>query len=504
MPRYTDPTTGKSIFSETPLNEDEISEGLGLATAKEIATSIPPLTPQQELAAPTLTSEQEKGAKQQALNFAWGGWPEAKRQFMGGVTPALEMAGATAGTVLGGGPWGTALGYAAGGRVGKGLEVMTGQSKPETLLEATLNTVKDVGIGLLPYSVEKGIEGVSAIKEAIKAPWTKGAKVEDVYKVIGGQLRKDIAGESGMAGAKQTYSVVHNKGNQLYETAKKLVPTETKVGGNNLYSSIDDILKDPASTDAEKSFANDILARISPAAKSGTRGRMQLSKQNLEDIMGRAEETGQLGIMTRPATVEEAYTTKSILSKATEKKGKVGWRAGQMLDALHQDINETVAKIGKPEITQAFNDAINFWKGKVVPQRKVVQLLGKKSSELLPDLLLKDVNVVKGLRASMPEENFQNLKRGLLTDIATQEENNPVRIANRLRTLLSDNKYTMEAAFNEEELGAIKLAGNPIGLKRYLEEHPKTKWVAKYLGYSLWYGTAGLGGALGLKRVFGW
>ncbi len=493
MPRYTDPETGKSIFSKTPLNESEITEGLGLAKGKvskgiapvvkepsprEIMANIPPLTPQQELAPATLTPEQEAGARKSALDFLWTNKEEAKRNLIKGTTPALGITGATVGSLFG--PWGTSLGYAAGERLGRGIETLTGVSKPETLPEAMTSTAKDIALArVLPWAIEKVPEIPGMVKRAVTQPWTQRGKIGEVFKTVGGELEPSLAGKSGLEGAKQTYKDVSKVGNQLYEGWKKLFPKETKTPLNNLYSSVDDILIDPASTDAEKAFANKIYGRVSYE----TRRKAGLTAEQEVDLMRRVEETGQTGITLRPSTIEEAYTTRSVLSEASTKGGRVGWRATQMLDALHKDLNATAEKLGNPEIVKEGQKAINFWRDRVVPQRSAVALLQKRSAEKIPSLLTTDLKTIQEIKRAMSPESFQDMKRGLITDVATKVENSPVKTGKQLRHLMSGKKEIMQAVFNEEELGAIRLSSDPTKLGRYFEEHPKTRWLAKHIGY---------------------
>jgi len=502
MPEITD-------WKEVPIDDwQEVPVGKGLVagkpkpspslavkepTSREVTANIPPLTPQQELSPATLTPEEEAGAGKSALDFLWTNKEEVKRQFIKGTTPALGIGGATVGSFFG--PWGTALGYAAGERAGRGIETLTGVSKPETPTESAVATAKDVGLGLLPYGIGKAMRIPGAIKEVATRPWTQRGKIGEVFKTVGGKLEPSLAGESGLKGAQQKYKDVSKQGNQLYEGWKKLFPKETKTPLNNLYSSVDDVLLDPASTDAEKAFANKVYGRVSYE----TRRKAGLTAEQEIDLMRRAEETGQTGITLRPSTIEEAYTTRSILSEASTKGGRVGWRASQMLDALHKDLNATAEKLGNPEIVKEGQNAINFWRNRVVPQRSAVALLQKRSAEKLPSLLTTDLKTIQEVKNAMSEESFQDMKRGLITDVATKVENNPLKTGKQLRRLVAGKKEIMQTVFNKEELDAIRLSSDPTKLGRYFEEHPKTKWLARFIGYGIMYGTLGYGA---MRRLF--
>jgi hypothetical protein len=410
--------------------------------------------------------------------FAWPGAKEAGRQFIKGTTPALEIAGAAAGTPLG--PWGTALGFAGGGRMGKAIETVTGVSEPPTPMEAIGETVRDVGIGMLPWVAGKAAGIPGAVKEAVMKPWTKAGKVEKVFETVGGKLEPSLAGESGMIGAKQQYTTVAKQGNQLYETAKKLVPEESQASLKNLYSAIDETLKDEMASPVEKKFASDWLRKISPEVRTGQK-RVGLSPELQQQILEKAE--GELGVSLRPSTIQEAYALRSELSKEATKGGRVGWRAGRYLDALHNDLTEATEKLGIPEAKKAFQDAIGFWRDKVIPQRETVNLLEKRSVEKIPSLLQTDIKTVQQLKSTLPEEGFEDLRRGMLTDVANRTENNPVRTAHQLRKLLATKKEVMQVAFNEEELEAIRISSDPTKLGRYFEEHPAARKIAKYLGW---------------------
>lgn len=490
----------KNKYKIAGFTDQEITQAFGGITKpspREQMANIPALTPQQELAAPTLTSEEQERARKEALTdiprFFWSGPKEAKEQFMRGVTPALEMAGATAGSFFG--PWGTALGFATGGRVGKGIETMTGVSKPETLPEATIATARDVGIGLLPWGLGKIARIPGAVKEAVTRPWTKAGKIKEVFESVGGKLEPSVAGELGTAGAKRQYSTLSKQGNQLYESAKKLAPEGSKAELSNLYSAVDEALKDEMASPAEKKFASDWLRKITPAVRTGQR-RVGLSPELQQEILEKAE--GELGITLRPSTVQEAYALRSELSETMTKGGKVGWRAGRFLDALHNDLTEATEKLGIPEAKDAFKKAIDFWRSKVIPQRETVNLLEKKSVERIPGLLQKDIATIQQLKATLPEEGFKDLKRGMLTDVANKVENNPTKTSQQLRKLLSSKKELMENIFDPEELEAIRISADPGKFGRYLENHPRIRWLVKWLpvGLAIEMGREVLGGKL--------
>src|SRR3972149_6384770 len=158
--------------------------------------------------------------------FEWPGAKEAGKQFIKGVTPALGITGGVLGTPLG--PWGTALGYAGGERVGRAIETLTGVSKPETPTEAATKTALDVGVGMIPFAAGKVPEVAKGIKEIITKPLTRRGKVGEVFKTIGGKLEPSLAGESATVGAKSQYSALSQQGNKLYEDWKALFPKETK------------------------------------------------------------------------------------------------------------------------------------------------------------------------------------------------------------------------------------------------------------------------------------
>lgn len=468
-----------------------------ISVARETMANISPLTPQQELAPATLTPEEQEGAKKSALDFMWTSPKEAGRQFMKGTTTALGLAGATVGTLLAPfTPWSTALGYAAGERAGKGLEVLTGVSEPETPTQAMGATVKDVGLGLLPYGVQKTAGAISKVPEILVKPWTTGGKVKEVFKTVGGKLETIPAGESGIAGAKGQSKIILKQGDKLYEDMKSIFPEGTNWKFNNLHGTIDNILKDPYSSDAEKAFANKMLKRVSFGERAGN-----ITDEQMLRIMEDAKRSGQIGYMERPSTVGEAYGTRSIISETTKSKDKaVARRANQMLDAWSQDITELTDKLGIPEAKKAGQKAIDFWRDKVVPQREAVKLLGKPSIEEVPNLLQKDVETVTKIKGAMPEEGFQDLKRGFVTDVSNKVEGNPVRVGKEFRKLLASKKEVMESVFNEEELEAIRISSDPGKLGKYFEEHPNAKWLAKFIGYGLAYGTIGYAG---MKRIFG-
>lgn len=456
------------------------------------------MTPQQEVVEKQkgpFTPEEKGQLQSDVLHFLWPGKEEATRQFIKGTGTALGLGVAAGATALAPTPLSPALGYAAGERLGRTLETITGVSKPETFGESALATAEDIGIGLLPYGIQKTVGAVSKIPKMATQPWTQKGKIKEVFKTVGGELEPSIAGESGLTGAKQQYATLSKQGNQLYESWKKLIPTDTKAPLNNLYSSVDNILKDPASTDAEKAFANKILERVS----IGMKGKMWRSPEQALGVMERAEETGQLAGMIKPSTIEEAYTTRSMLSEQTKKGGKVGWRAGEMLDALHQDLNETANKLGIPEVTEGAQKAIDFWRSKVIPQREAVKMIEKRSVEKIPDLLRTDIKTAQKVINAMPPERVQDLKRGLITDISTKAKDNPIQTGKRLRDLMSSRKEVMETVFDREELEAIRLSSDPTKLGKYFEEHPKTKWLARFLGYGAMYGTLGYGA---IRRLF--
>jgi hypothetical protein len=448
---------------------------------EKIMSNIPPLTPEQELAAPTLTPEQEAQAREDALRFIWPGAEKAKEDILRGITPALEMVGATLGSSFG--PGGTALGYAAGGRAGRGLETLTGVSEPETPIESGLATVRDIGVGLLPTAAEKAMGIPGAVKEAVTRPLTVRGKVKDVFKRVGGELEPSLAGRSAIAGVKEQYQKVSKQGNKLYEDVKKMIPKGSTANLNNLYSAVDETLRDETASLPERKLANTILEKISPEVRSGSR-RLGLSPEQQLRIMERAEETGQLGIVTKPSSIEGAYAMRSTLNENAAKGGRLGWRAGKLLDALHQDLNEAVEKLEIPEVTQGYRRAINFWRDEVIPHRETVSLLEKKSLERIPDLLKVDVKTIQKLKGSMGEENFQDLKRGFLTDVSNRAEGSPFKTRNELRKLMATKKEAMRNIFDEEELNAIKAASDPGRFKKYLEDHPNARWIARYVGYA--------------------
>jgi len=582
-----------------------------LAQQREEMANIPAQTPEQEVGAmPAQTPEEIEANKQAAMRFLWPGAQTAKEHFIKGMTPALEMAGAVAGAPAG--PYGSALGFGAGGAAGRGIEAATGLREPETAVGAMARTARDVGIGMLPMGIAKISKIPGAIEKTIKTGISKGAKVEKVIEKIGGKMLPSAAGESGLKGAQGTLKEVGKVGDELYETAKSLAPKDAKLSMNKTYDTIDRILKDESLNESEKQIARDALERISLSVRTGSRGRFSLTEGEAKHIKEAAPEKwiGEAGTITKPISFEEAYTLRRDLSKITKSGGTKAHVAGDILDTLHEDLAENVSKIGIPKIspvrpgidikwtgdanmfvaydgtkevgwyqvnpskiggfrgetitvhpsykgqgigtelvnkakekfgerlggteptqagkgfleaigevpgekfmanlkkeksvTEAFQDAINYWRGTVVPQRTIVKTLEKKSLEKIPDLLNVDIKTVDALKKSMPKESFQDVKRGWLTKISDKAENNPMKIQKSIRDMLAKNKEPMEHAFSAEELSALKLVGEPGKFMAFLEQHPRTKWILEHMVRYGTYGAATGATTLGLAKIFGW
>lgn len=423
--------------------------------------------------------------KEQAMRFIWPGAKTAKEHFIKGLTPALGMAGATAGAA--GGPAGTAMGFAAGERAGRTIETLTGVSEPETPGEAAIETGKSLAFGALPWGVEKAVKGVGAVKGALKGGVRRSVKVPKFMEKLGGKMRPSEAGQAGVKGAQDTYTKVSKIGDELYENAKALAPKEGTLKLDRTYAEIDAILADQSLNEAEKKIARDALGRISPEVRSGARGRMQLTPE-LE-----AQIKGDIGILTKPLSFEEAFTLRRDLSKLTKQGGTKSHVAGRLLDVLNEEVSENAVKLGTPETITAFQNAINYWRDVVVPQRNIVKMLGKESFEEIPNLLTTNLRTIEALKTSMPESNFQDVKRGFVSDIFESVGNNPAKVAPKLRELTTAKKELMEAAFSSEELAAMKLAGDPGALIKYLEKHPNLKWfVSHMMKYGVAYGAMGL------------
>jgi len=111
MPRYTDPETGKSFSSETPLNESELEEAFGVVS----------------------------GTTTKAPSASKPGWVEPAKA-------GLETAGVFGGALAGGVP-GAALGYAGAKAVGRLGEELLGYEQPTSPLETGIRTAKDIAVG---------------------------------------------------------------------------------------------------------------------------------------------------------------------------------------------------------------------------------------------------------------------------------------------------------------------------------------------------------------------
>jgi hypothetical protein len=166
MPKYTDPTTGKSFSSKEPLNEYELEEAFGAVGGK---------TEPQE----STTQRVMKAAApyvRPALEF--GG------MIAGGIlgTPA-DVATGPAGTLLGAG-----LGYAGGRKMADVYEQAAGMKQPKDILTEVSETGKDIvaGVGmeaggaLLGKGINKATQYIAESNipkrlygSAIKAPLSK-------------------------------------------------------------------------------------------------------------------------------------------------------------------------------------------------------------------------------------------------------------------------------------------------------------------------------------------
>lgn len=456
----------------------EGQQGPDLAQQQQEMANIPAQTPEQEAGVVAAQTPGEIEAnRQEAMRFLWPGAKTAKEHFIKGTTPALEIAGAVAGAPAG--PYGSALGFGAGGAAGRGIEVITGLREPETAVGAMVRTGRDVGIGMLPMGIGK----VAKIPGIVKGGITRGSQVTKVVKKIGGKMVPSVAGESGLKGVQDTFRNVSKTGDELYETAKSLAPKDAKLSLEKTYDTIDRILQDQSLNESEKQVARDALAKISPEVRTGTRGRFSLTEGETKHIKEAAPEKwiGEAGTITKPISFEEAYTLRRDLSKITKGGGTKAHVSGDILDTLHEELADNASKLNVPEVTGAFQDAINYWRDVVSPQRKIMGTLEKKSVEKIPSLLSTNLKMIEDLKKAMPEENFTDLKRGMVTDILTRAENSPTKVHKIVRKLLSGNKEVMEHVFNADEMGALNLVGDPGKLKVYLEDHPSAKWILSIL-----------------------
>lgn len=435
----------------------------------EITEAIPSLAP--EMVVPTPSTPEEREISRQKLSqFIWPGKEQAGKELIKGTTTALGLGGAALGSFVAPAA-GTALGYAAGERLGKGIEVATGVSEPETPSEAALATAQDIAIGYLPWGISKVAGVPSAVKGAIRGGLTKETKIAKFIEKLGGKIRPSVAGEIAQAGAKEKYTAISKIGDKLYEDAKKLLPEDTQVFVDGVRKEIDIILQDVSYTEAEKNFARSILKKISPEVKGGIRGRVPLPEDVQRKIM---EDVGEV---VTPMNLEGAFTLRRELSNATKGGGTQGHIAGRILDSLNTEIDSLAGKMGAKEGVEQFRTAINYWREMVIPQRQEFLKLGKISAEKIPNILTTNIKDVQALKSAIPEEDFQNIKQGFITQIFESGEGNPHAIAKSLRVLTSKKKELMETAFSPEEVQLIKLIGDPTKSQRFLEEHPGTKWL---------------------------
>ena len=494
-------------FTDEEINKyysEKATLPLDISAERKAMVNIPAQTPEQEAGVmPTQTPEEIEANKQTAMRFLWPGAQTAKEHFIKGVTPALGLAGATVAAPI---PGGAAPGFAIGQGIGRRIEEFTGVSKPLSVGEEFVEAGKDLAFGTLPWVAGKAAKIPGAIKTGITRGITKAGKVEKVIEKIGGKMLPSAAGESGLKGAQGTLKEVGKVGDELYETAKSLAPKDAKLSMNKTYDTIDRILKDESLNESEKQIARDALERISPSVRTGARGRFSLTEGEAKHIKEAAPEkwVGEAGTITKPISFEEAYTLRRDLSKITKGGGTKAHVAGDILDTLHEELADNASRLGTPEVTKSFQGAVNYWKGTVVPQRTVVKTLEKKSLEKIPDLLNVDIKTVDALKRSMPEESFQDVKRGWLTKISDKAENNPMKIQKSIRDMLAKNKEPMEHAFSPEELSALKLVGEPGKFMAFLEQHPRTKWILEHMVRYGTYGAATGATTLGLAKIFGW
>ncbi len=175
MPRYTDPKTGKSISSKTPLNESQIREGLGLATMPEpegAITKTPSLSPSS------------------SFRKAWSSIPG-----LGLVEPETALkTGAELGSFIFGGP----VGYAA---TRQALSLLPFGPPPRPLAKADVE--KELGFPL----TNEEFQNVIATNKRFQAP-------SPTEKVVGETL-----GRAGEVGTDIALTSMFRGGGKLSEKA---------------------------------------------------------------------------------------------------------------------------------------------------------------------------------------------------------------------------------------------------------------------------------------------
>lgn len=344
MPRYTDPETGKSIFSETPLEENEITEGLGLA--KEVKQ---PLSP-------------------------WGKWAETQKESLGkavdiggriatGLVPPLSFLNPSWREEYGKAPSQIGLppGTLTGGeytpeelaRVGG-----EGKTKESMLGEITGRTLENLALMVPGGPTEEVLKGGVRLVGKTIPPLarTVGKVIPESFKTTAKKVFEGIKGpysvEEGVTvglrkGAEKSMGELQNVEKQLYDKAGGLTTKGQKVNfesttkGLNEFEQTDIFgrLKPPEKAQM-RSTINQIRKEISPGARTG---KTTLSPQEMEDIIqtGTGEFIQGGGEVRLPGTFTQARATRSWLSEESYKAFQKG---DKNLGIAYQNLKNTIEK----------------------------------------------------------------------------------------------------------------------------------------------------------------
>jgi len=152
MPKYTDPSTGKTFTSQVDLTPDELEEAFGAVGGTAQSASTPKASPTDYASDVNVADVPEWARNHPEVAGAVYGLKKA-------LSPVAEALGLIGGGIAGtpAGPIGTAagagMGYAGAKRVEQIANQSLGVTKPETAKEAFVNTGADLATGTASQAI---------------------------------------------------------------------------------------------------------------------------------------------------------------------------------------------------------------------------------------------------------------------------------------------------------------------------------------------------------------
>lgn len=504
MPKYTDPETGKTISSDTPLNQQELEEAFGIVKMK----------PQ------PLTSPQGETSLYQDVPKWWeivkdvGGGVGSVAGGIGGAalgTGILPGIGTKSGAIAGSGlGYATtnvglnlaekALGFSRKGQetplleqpvypkaiamdigIGAGLEGLSIVSGPalkaffRTLPFGYAKAVTPQAEKVMKIAAEEGVDlpapsitgsaGQSMIYQTLSYLPTSAKTIQkDVLKTMkgyeelgeklisktGATVDRYTMGEAVKEGAKTRFDALRMIGNKLYDVAKNKA-SGTPVTYENFQRIGAEILEDKEFKILPQDMQNIIKTIIRETTE-----KVPAQQSTIITAQGVPAWTTPAKLLQKPSSFEAADDLRKALGKKSGYEGPFADsmdRFYRMLrEGLDQDMSSAATKAGS-QAEYAYNKARGFQEKYIFGTHKGLtenykHAAGEKLSRMNPEEVMNYVKSYTGLnevRRAIPKKEFQTLKQGILTDLMEQSTKEITSIEGPINII---DAYALEKAMD--------------------------------------------------------